>query len=396
MIPSAEMIGLYKTFSNLIKENPILSRVEEIYIFNKIYSLRRSQLEIFLKESSIENYFKEVIKKAIHEKRSDLVLSYSPEIWIDNYVNTNNTNLEILATYDIPSILKLIHENNINTTLYDDLSTLYIDLKISDIKYSIIHNYEKRFKNKLVNSNLRLILDIIGKLKPNDFLEKYDLFQEGIIAIERSIRNYDINMGLRFSTHAYNWIYSLITRAIDENSHTISIPVNRLALRREVYRSQNKFVQLFGYEPSEEELKEFNLEFKDISVLPMTKETDYVDLDAPDENTKSIFETIKDERILDQSDIVLRRQISEIVNNTIDSFEDPFQEYIIRYSTGMNDDNLVLKNIEIMKDLHISQNEFNSLRKKAINYIKTKLNSNAVLKDWANIPTEWDQGLNQN
>ena len=64
-----------------------------------------------------------------------------------------------------------------------------------------IKNGDKFAREKLINGNLRLVLSVIQRFT-NRGENMDDLFQVGCIGLIKSIDNFDVSHGVRFSTYA--------------------------------------------------------------------------------------------------------------------------------------------------------------------------------------------------
>ncbi len=122
---------------------------------------------------------------------------------------------------------------------------------------------DKQARERFIQGNLRLVLSVIKRFS-NRGENPDDLFQIGCIGLIKSIDNFDIAQGVKFSTYAVPMIIGEIRRYLRDNN---SIRVSR-SLRDTAYKAlqtRERLTNTLNRDPTIEEIaKELDMEASDI------------------------------------------------------------------------------------------------------------------------------------
>ena len=193
-------------------------------------------------------------------------------------------------------------------------------------------------KEKLINSNLKLVVSIAKKFQDNG-ISLLDLIQEGNIGLMTAIDKFDNSLGYRFSTYAYYWIKTTISRAVNQQNRSIRIPVYMVEKLSKYKKIEQELSQKYNREPTDSEIAEkMDISAKEVREL---KEylSDTVSLDAPigDDKEDSFGSFVEDNSNGNPADNYEREDMSKILLKVLDTLPEREAGILkMRFGIGYN------------------------------------------------------------
>jgi RNA polymerase primary sigma factor len=141
-------------------------------------------------------------------------------------------------------------------------------------------------KEKLINSNLRLVLRFARDYQGHG-LSLQDLVQEAMLGLIRATEKFDYRKGFKFSTYAVLWIRQALQRGLDNTGRQVRIPSHVAQRERKVNRIATELATELNREPTDEEVAErAEVELDEVLALrDLTKVTTSLDMPVGEGDT---------------------------------------------------------------------------------------------------------------
>ncbi len=243
------------------------------------------------------------------------------------------------------------------------LKTLKESEKIELIKRS--RKGDKLAREQLIICNLRLVLSVLQKYLGRGECPD-DLFQVGVIGLIKAIDNFDTSLQVKFSTYAVPMIAGELRRHLRDNSPVrVSRSLRDLAFK--AMQSKEKLTASMQREPTVSEIaSDINAPLTDV-VMALESITDPLSLYEPVFSDSGddlyVLDQISDKT--DDQGWLDELSLKEAVKNLCDREKNILY---MRYLKGKTQ-------VEVAKQIGISQAQVSRLEKGALDTIKKQLRS---------------------
>lgn len=283
--------------------------------------------------------------------------------------------------------------------LTDSILTDYIN-KIANIptltkeeQHQIFENLTKQNIDRLVNSNLKMVVNIVKKMMPVDSTETamMDAIQEGNLGLLQAVKTFKVSKDTKFTTHAHYWIECYVRKEIaNQRCGLIKKPAQVISAFDAITKVENRLEIILGHTPSCEEIEialDGVFSKEKIAELISLKNSQMISLNTTygedgDDDESTLEDYVADDKIESPDKATDRKTVMEVLNKVLSEK----QKFVIlaRFGFGkFRGKTLSLKEVgelfveEGLADKPVSAERVRQLETSAIE----KLRGNPVLKD---------------
>lgn len=195
---------------------------------------------------------------------------------------------------------------------------------------------DKKAREDMIKANLRLVVKIAHDYEGLG-LPLLDLINEGNIGLMKAVERFDPAKGGKLSTYGAWWIKQSIKRALANQSKTIRLPVHLVDKISKMRRTAMKLQEVFGREPTDEELgEELGITASRVSQL-RTAAIRPASLDAPigDDDSNTFGEVVEDEKADTPYEQLQDKTVTGMLREMVKKL-DAREATILRYRFGLD------------------------------------------------------------
>lgn len=190
-------------------------------------------------------------------------------------------------------------------------------------------------RNKLIESNIRFVVKLAMGYR-NKGMILADLIQEGNLGLIEALDRFDLEKNCRLITYASWWIRLRIQRALEQKTHQVNLPINKLDLYRKIRGYSQKFEIIHGRKPYSSEIAiEFHVGEDKVTDL-MNSEITFQTIHTVDDEHPGYESILEDENLIDPRDHIWQREAKKKLNTAFDVLS-PRERDVLEHRYNIHD-----------------------------------------------------------
>lgn len=225
-------------------------------------------------------------------------------------------------------------------------------------------------KQRMIHSNLRLVVSVAKRYMHGSNMALLDLVQEGNIGLMKAVEKYDYRKGFKFSTYAMWWIRQSVSRAISDQGKTIRIPVHMKELMHRITRESRLFLAENGREPAVEEIAEIMdiPEKKMRDILGLYGDTISLETPIGEEDDTLLLDFLSNSGDSEQFDTIERQMLSHEIMKVLHTLSDR-ERHILELRFGFEGDRIWTLE-EVGEVYNVTRERIRQIEAKAIKHLQ--------------------------
>lgn len=207
-----------------------------------------------------------------------------------------------------------------------------------ELSRRMVEENDKQARDRLIDSNLRLVVSIAKHYQNMHNMPFLDLIQEGNLGLMRAVEKFDYAKGFKFSTYGTWWIRQSITRAISDQARLMRLPVHMVETISKYNKAVKELLQELGRDPTVDEIaaKLNTTVQKVMDIQKISQDPISLESKMGHEEDSKIGDLIPDENTMSPAEVAQQNMLKEQLMGVLESLT-PREQKVIRLRYGLDD-----------------------------------------------------------